>query len=104
MKRLSNGTPVGPYRIQRFIKDGVFNSNYVVEDGKDGLFFLKLFDTRAIPEEWLDRGVVREIAISRDLKTPTSYLTSRTGRLSSTGLNTPIWSCSSTTACSCLKS
>ena len=80
MKRLSNGTPVGPYRIQRFIKDGVFNSNYVVEDGKDGLFFLKLFDTRAIPEEWLDRGVVREIAISRDLKNANviSYITDGT--------------------------
>lgn len=80
MKRLGNGTPVGPYRIQRFIKDGVFNSNYVVEDGKDGLFFLKLFDTRAIPEEWLDRGVVREIAISRDLKNANviSYITDGT--------------------------
>ena len=80
MKRLSNGTPVGPYRLQRFIKDGVFNSNYVVEDGKDGLFFLKLFDTKAIPEEWLDRGVVREIAISRDLKNANviSYITDGT--------------------------
>ena len=68
MIRLDNGTPVGPYRIQRFIKDGVFNSNYVVEDGKGGLFFLKLFDPKAIPEDWLDRGEVREIVISRNLK------------------------------------
>ena len=68
MIRLGNGTQVGPYRVQRFIKDGVFNSNYVVEDGQEGRFFLKLFDLKAIPEEWLDGGEVREIALSRGLK------------------------------------
>ena len=67
MIRLGNGTPVGPYRIQRFIKDSLLNSCYVVDDGKDGRFFLKLFDPQAIPAEWLEGGEVREIVISRGL-------------------------------------
>ena len=67
MIRLGNGTPVGPYRIQRFIKDSLLNSCYVVDDGKDGRYFLKLFDPQAIPEEWLEGGEVREIVISRGL-------------------------------------
>lgn len=68
MIRLGNGTQVGPYRVQRFIKDGVFNSNYMVEDGQEGRYFLKLFDPKAIPQEWLDGGEVREITLSRGLK------------------------------------
>lgn len=68
MIRLSNGTQIGPYRVQRFIKDGVFNSSYVVEDGQEGRFFLKLFDPKAIPAAWLDNGEVREIVNSRGLK------------------------------------
>ena len=67
MIRLGNGTPVGPYRIQRFIKDSLLNSCYVVDDGKDGRYFLKLFDPQAIPAEWLEGGEVREIVISRGL-------------------------------------
>ena len=43
MIRLNNGTRVGPYRIQRFIKEGVFNCSYVVEDGQGGRFFMKIF-------------------------------------------------------------
>ena len=46
MIRLENDAPVGPYRVERFIKDGVFNSSYVVADGKGGRFFLKLFNLR----------------------------------------------------------
>ena len=67
MIRLDNDALVGPYRVERFIKDGVFNSNYVVADGKGGRFFLKLFDLQAIPPEWLDGGEVGEIVNSRGL-------------------------------------
>lgn len=89
MLRLSNGTQVGPYRIQRFIKDGIFNSSYVVEDGEEGRCFLKLFDPNAIPEAWLDGGEVREIAVSRGLKHENviSYISD--GKLSLDGTDYP---------------
>ncbi|MBR1538086.1 MAG: AAA family ATPase, partial [Bacteroidales bacterium] len=67
MIRLNNGTQVGPYRIQRFIKEGVFNCSYVVEDGQGGRFFMKIFDLQAIPAGWLEGGEVREIVSSRGL-------------------------------------
>ena len=68
MIRLANNSAVGAYRVERFIKDGVFNSSYVVADADGGRFFLKLFDLQAIPEQWLDDREVVEIVISRDLK------------------------------------
>lgn len=44
MIRLETGAEIGPYRVERFIKDGVFNSNYVVTNAQGSRFFLKLFD------------------------------------------------------------
>lgn len=67
MIRLENGTPAGPYRVQRFIKDGLFNGNYVAVDEAGQPFFLKVFDLEAIPAEWLDGGEVPEIVNSRGL-------------------------------------
>lgn len=67
MIRLETGAEIGPYRVERFIKDGVFNSNYVVTYAQGSRFFLKLFDLAAIPEAWLDGGEVREIVHSRGL-------------------------------------
>ena len=67
MIHLENDSRIGPYRVERFIKDGVFNGNYVVADGNGGRFFLKLFDVEAIPEAWLDGGEVLEIVNSRGL-------------------------------------
>ena len=68
MIRLENNSAVGPYRVVRFIKDGLFNSNYVVADAAGGRFFLKVFDVKAIPESWLEGGEVVEIVNSRGLK------------------------------------
>ncbi len=67
MIRLENNAQIGPYRVERFIKDGVCNSNYVVSDGEGGRFFLKIFDLQVIPEAWLEGGEVREIINSRGL-------------------------------------
>ena len=67
MIRLANGTLLGVYRVQRFIKDGLFNGNYVAADEDGKPFFLKVFDLQAIPESWLDGGEVLEIVNSRGL-------------------------------------
>ena len=70
MLRLETGAQIGPYRVERFIKDGVCNSNYVVADPQGARFFLKLFDLAAIPQAWLDGNEVREITASRGLSHP----------------------------------
>ena len=67
MIHLGNDSRIGPYRVERFIKDGVCNGNYVVADDRGGRFFLKIYDLKAIPEDWLDGGEVPEIVNSRGL-------------------------------------
>ena len=67
MIRLENGTPAGPYRVQRFIKDGLYNGNYVAVDEGGNPFFLKVFDLQAIPAERLEGGEVLEIVNCRGL-------------------------------------
>ena len=67
MIRLSPDYPIGPYRVERFIKDGLFNSNYVVKDPGGRRCFLKLFDPTAVPSSWLVHGEVEEIVNSRNL-------------------------------------
>ena len=65
MIRLPDNAPVGPYRVQRFIKEGQHNGSYVVCDASQNTFFLKLFDTERVPEAWFSDGEVAEIVASR---------------------------------------
>ena len=70
MIRLENGTSVGPYRIQRFIKDGLFNGNYVAIDEAGRPLFLKVFDYEAVPEPLRSGDTVEEIVNSRKIYHP----------------------------------
>ena len=70
MIHLQNNSQIGPYRVERFIKDGVFNSNYVVTDASGRRCFLKLFDPSAVPSTWQVNGEVEEIVNSRNLSHP----------------------------------
>ena len=70
MIRLQNNTQIGPYRVERFIKDGLFNSNYVVTDAAGHRCFLKLFDPAVVPSSWRVNGEVEEIVNSRNLAHP----------------------------------
>lgn len=67
MIRLPQDFQIGPYAVLRFIKDGLFNSNYVVTDASGGRYFLKLFDPAVVPPAWLVNGEVEEIVNSRNL-------------------------------------
>ena len=67
MIRLDNGTQIGPYRIQRFIKDGVFNGNYVAADAGGKNVFLKVFDMESVPASCLVGGEVSEIVNCRQV-------------------------------------
>ena len=70
MVRLEIDTAVGPYRVQRFIKDGLFNGNYCVTDEAGQVFFLKIFDREAAPERLRVDGTMQEIAHSRAIRHP----------------------------------
>ena len=61
---------IGPYVVQRFIKDGLFNSNYVVTDASGRRCFMKVFDPAAVPAAWRVNGEVTEIVNSRNLEHP----------------------------------
>ena len=76
MIRLENGTQIGPYRVQRFIKDGLFNGNYVAACADGRPCFLKVFDWDAVPEPLRNGDTVEEIVNSRKVFHPhvISYL------------------------------
>ena len=70
MIRLPDNTPVGPYRVQRFIQDGLHNASYVLCDPDGKTFFMKIFDPAQVPETWFSDGEVAEIAASRQVDHP----------------------------------
>ena len=70
MVRLDINATVGPFRVQRYIKDGLFNGNYCVTDETGKVFFLKIFDREAAPERLRVDGTLREITASRTIRHP----------------------------------
>ncbi|MCR5709343.1 MAG: AAA family ATPase [Bacteroidales bacterium] len=76
MKRLPENTCVGGFLVQRFIKESLFNDNYVVTDNQDRLFFMKRFDLDAVPSKLKDEGTVKEILAVRKTRHPnvTAYV------------------------------
>ena len=68
MVTLAENTPVGAYKVHRFIKKGLYNDSYVVKDEEGHPFFMKLFDLSRIPAKMLVDGTVEEIVLSRQLK------------------------------------
>ena len=68
MVTLAENTPVGAYKVHRFIKKGLYNDSYVVKDEEGHPFFMKLFDLPRIPAKMLVDGTVEEIVLSRQLK------------------------------------
>ena len=77
MIRLPDNAPIGPYKVQRFIKEGLYNDCYVVGNPEKGMFFLKLFDPDKVLATWFTEGEVTEIVSSRRVDHPNviSYVT-----------------------------
>lgn len=63
-------TQIGEYRVQRLIKENVYNASYLVTDGEGNQFFLKAFDMAKVPEKLKLDGVVAEIANCRRITNP----------------------------------
>ena len=68
MVTLAENTPVGAYKVHRFIKKGLYNDSYVVRDEEGKPFFMKLYDMERMPAKMLVDGTVEEILLSRKLK------------------------------------
>jgi len=81
--------PVGPYRVQRFIKDGLHNGSYVVSDASQNTFFLKVFDPDLMPESWVSNGEPQEIVSSRRVSHPNVISYVSDGTLSLEGKTFP---------------
>ena len=83
MIHLENGTKIGDYTVERFIKDGSFNSNYQVVGGDGRHFFIKVFDLEAVPPRLRSGDTVLEVLNSRGIDHPNviSYVADSTVEL-----------------------
>ena len=89
MIRLSDNSPIGPYRVQRFIKESLHNGSYVVSDSSQGTYFVKLFDPEKVPATWFTGGEVTEIVSSRLVDHPNVISYVSDGELSVDGRSYP---------------
>ena len=89
MIRLSDNSPIGPYRVQRFIKESLHNGSYVVSDPSQGTYFVKLFDPEKVPATWFTGGEVTEIVSSRLVDHPNVISYVSDGELSVDGRSYP---------------
>ena len=65
---LKESDTVGKYRVSLFIKEGVYNSTYRVEDESGKSFFMKLYDPEMIPKKLVTDEGVMEIVGCRKLR------------------------------------
>ena len=89
MNRLSEQMPVGAFMVQRFIKEGLYNDNYVVTDAQGKIYFLKRFNPAAVPESLKSGTEVMEIFYSRKLDHPNVISCVEDGVVSIDGVDYP---------------
>lgn len=65
-----DNTQIGEYKVQRLIKENVYNASYLVADQEGNQFFLKAFDMAKVPEKLKRDGEVTEIANCRRIINP----------------------------------
>ena len=65
---LKESDKVGKYRVSLFIKEGVYNSTYRVEDEEGKSFFMKLYDPEMIPPKLVTGDGVLEIVGCRKIR------------------------------------
>ena len=67
MITLPQGYKVGQYTVQFFIKEGLYNGTYKVEDEKGNPLFMKFYDLRQVPEKLIIDGDILEIKHCRKI-------------------------------------
>lgn len=61
MITLQEGFEIGKYKVQYFIKEGLYNGTYRVSDEAGKPFFMKFYDLSLVPEKLVIDGEVEEI-------------------------------------------
>lgn len=67
MIRLPEGFHIGKYKVKYFIKEGLYNSTYKVEDENGTPLFMKFYDMSLVPEKLIDGREIAEIASCRKI-------------------------------------
>ena len=70
MIKLKENQTIGAYTVQRFIKEGLYNDSYVVQDRNGKVLFLKLYDCEALPDRMMIDGEVSEIHFGKNVSHP----------------------------------
>lgn len=68
MIKLDPNDKIGPYTVEYFINEGLYNSTYKVVGPDGNPYFMKLFDLELVPDSMkADGGDVAEISLSRKI-------------------------------------
>ena len=70
MIQFPENTAVGPYVIQRLIKESGYNASYLAADDKGAQYFIKFFDPALVPERLFEEGEIAEIRYCRQIRHP----------------------------------
>lgn len=65
MITLPEGYRIGKYTVKYFIKEGLYNCTYKIEDENGTPLFMKLYDINLVPDKLVDNGDIAEIASCR---------------------------------------
>ena len=65
---LKENDKVGSYTVLYFIKEGLYNGTYRVQNEEGRSFFMKLYDTELVPEKLWEDGEICEISYSRKIR------------------------------------
>ena len=64
---LPEGYKVSKYTVKYFIKEGLYNSTYKVEDENGTPLFMKFYDMSLVPEKLITDGNIEEITNCRKI-------------------------------------
>ena len=64
---LPEGQKVSKYTVKYFIKEGLYNSTYKVEDENGNPLFMKFYDMSLVPEKLINNGSIEEIINCRKI-------------------------------------
>lgn len=71
MAILENNQAIGSYIVESFLKDGQYNESYQVKNESGNLFFLKIYDSKKVPEKILNSdSIITEISYCEKMNHP----------------------------------
>ena len=65
--KLPEGYRIGKYSVSFFIKEGLYNDTYKIEDENGNPLFMKFYDLSAVPEKLIIDGEIEEVINCRKI-------------------------------------